>query len=378
MAQDYDKDLYIVLVGTGKTTHKNFVDNVEDYIFGDRDEREATLLVPYTKDMTDTMGRILWDWAIADESEPNYPIHAYVEEGHKSIALAKKTMQIDEPGVTMPSGAIEAAMSDLVQFQKDGNEVVVVVIYDEESDVKLVGALKNYQSVPVLNLDGMIDSFPGFKTTDEILEEERKREEFETKEAIRIAAEKEQEKAAKKAAAGPAKKAAPRKRATTKAVVPDETPLTEDDVKTPAPRKRAAAKPKATTDAQRQETLAEESVKAAEPEYKVGDVVEVGGIPFVKHSELPTDLEPVRDLTLDQAKALVSSGALVPEDLPSAEERPDLWRDVSQAKAEVDKSNVTHYAVSKENLASLSEGITEMAQSFSKVMASMTRIIEGE
>lgn len=355
MGQDYDKDLYIVLVGSGTTTHKNFVDNVEDYIFGPKDEREATLLVPFTRDLTPTMGRILWDWAIGDDEEPNYPIHAYVEPeaGHKAISKATTTAPCEEHGTTMTSGALEAAMTDLVSLQKNGNEVVVVVIYDEENDVKLVGELKNYQSIPVLNADGMIDSFPGFKTTDEILREEREREEFETKEAIRIAAEKEQEKAVKKAAASP------RKRAAAKPV--EDKPLTE---KTPA-KKAAAPRKRVAKSAEPLENhpggLDEfKAPKEETPEYKVGDVVEVGGIPFVKHSELPSELEPVKELP------------------KPVETVPDLWRDVSQAKAEVDKGEVTHYAVSKENLASLSEGITEMAQSFSKVMSAMTKIIEGE
>lgn len=348
MAQDYNKDLYIVLVGTGKTTHKNFVDNVEDYIFGDLAEREATLLVPYTKDLTDTMGRLLWDWAIDNEDEPNYPIHAYVEEGHKSIALAKKTMQIEEPGVTMTSGAIEAAMSDLVDLQQAGNEVVVVVIYDEENDVKLVGELKNYQSIPVLNVDGMIDSFPGFKTTDEILEEERKREEFETKEAIRIAAEKEQEKANKPA---PAKKAAaPRKRAASKPV--EEKPLTEATPrKAAAPRKKAVA-PK------------------PEPEHKVGDTVVVEGIPFTKHSELPSELEPVKVLT-DKAPGV--NPLMTPMQV-----REDVWTDVAKAKGEVDTTATTHYAVQKKNLVALGEGIKAMSEAHAKTIDALLNIIEGK
>lgn len=354
--QDYDKDLFIALVGTGTTTMKNFVDNVEDYIFGPRDEREAELIVPYTDKMTPTLGKILNEWAIGDDEEPNYPIHAFVqgEHGHKSVAKSKQVVQVTEPhGVAMESAAIEEAMEALLTEQANGNEVVVVVLYDEENDVPLVGALKNYNSIPVLNLDGMIDSFPGFRTTDEILQEEREREAFEAEEAIRIAAEKEQEKAeklAKKAAASP------RKRASAKPAVPAEVPLTDADVETPAPAKKAAAPRK----------------KAVAPKPSVVEAK------VEEKSELPKELEPVRDITLDQAKELISAGVLVPEDLPSAEERPDLWVDVAKAKAEVDKGEVTHYAVSKENLASLSEGITEMAQSFSKVMASMTRIIEGE
>lgn len=364
MGQNYDKDLFIVLVGTGTTTMKNFVDNMEDYIFGPKDEREAELLIPYTDKMTPTLGKILNEWAVGDFSEPNYPIHAFVqgENGHKSVASAKQTVHVtEEHGVAMESAAVEAAMEALLTEQANGNEVVVVVLYDEENDVDLVGSLKNYNSIPVLNLDGMIDSFPGFRTTDEILQEEREREAFEAEEAERLAAEKEAAKVAKKAAAAPAKKAAaPRKRAA-KAVVPEEAPLTEADVKAPAPRKRVAKK------AAPAEPKVEEQ---KEPEYKVGDVVEVGGIPFVKHSELPSELEPVKVLT-DKSPGV--NPLMTPMQV-----REDVWTDVAQAKAEVDKGQVTHYAVSKENLASLSEGITEMAQSFSKVMASMTRIIEGE
>ncbi len=355
--QDFDKDLFIVLVGSGKTTLKNFVDNVEDYIFGDRDEREATLLVPYTDKMTPALGAILNDWAVGEDEEPNYPIRAFVQgdNGHKSVAAAKKTLQVDEPhGVAMESAAVEAAMEDLLAEQSNGNEVVVVVLYDEEKDVDLVGSLKNYNSINVLNVNGMIDDFPGFKTTDEILKEERLREEFDAKEAERIAAEKEQEKADK-----PAKKAAaPRKRV---AKAPEDKPLTE--TKQRAPRKKAVA-PK------------------PEPEYKVGDVVEVGGIPFVKHSELPSELEPVKELTLkptvEEYKAAVASGALVPEDLPGPDEVPDLWRDVSKAKAEVDKNEVTHYAVQKKNLVALGEGIKAMSEAHAKTIDALLSIIEGK
>lgn len=366
--QDFDKDLFIVLVGSGKTTLKNFVDNVEDYIFGDRDEREATLLVPYTDKMTPALGAILNDWAVGEDEEPNYPIRAFVQgdNGHKSVAAAKKTLQVDEPhGVAMESAAVEAAMEDLLAEQSNGNEVVVVVLYDEEKDVDLVGSLKNYNSINVLNVNGMIDDFPGFKTTDEILKEERLREEFDAQEAERIAAEKAQEKADKPA---PAKKAAaPRKRA---AKAPEDKPLTE--TKQRAPRKKAVA-PKP-------EPVVEE--KPAEPEYKVGDVVEVGGIPFVKHSELPKELEPVKDLTpkptVAEYKAAVASGALVPEDLPGPDEVPDLWADVSKAKAEVDKHEVTHYAVQKKNLVALGEGIKAMSEAHAKTIDALLSIIEGK
>lgn len=342
--QDFDKDLYLLLVGSGQSTMKNFVDNVEDYIFGDRDEREATLLVPYTKNLTQSLGKVLNEWAIGDDEEPNYPLQAFVEKeaGHKSIAQAKKTLQVEEShGVAMESAAVEAAMEALLAEQSNGNEVVVVVLYDEEKDVDLVGSLKNYQSINVLNVNGMIDDFPGVKTTDEILKEERLREEFDAKEAERLAAEKEQEKA-EKAADAPAKKAvAPRTRKAA-ARAPEDTPLTDKPAR--APRKKAvAAAPK------------------AEPEHQVGDTVVVEGIPFTKHSELPSELEPVKDLPA-----------------PVAEPVPDVWTDVAQAKAEVDKGEVTHYAVRKENLIALGEGIKAMSEAHAKTIDALLEIIEGK
>lgn len=348
--QDYDKDLYLLVVGSGNTSRDNWEDNIEDFIFGDRESREVTLVIPYSRNMGRGMDVVLNQWAVgADRQSPNYPIIAYVEPeaGHKSISSAKEsTLLENENGVVSSSASLEAAMAYLVDKKKDNQEVAVVVLYDEAKDVELVGEIKNYNGIPVYNIDGMVDSFPGFKTTDEILEEERKREEFETKEAIRIAAEKEQEQAS--GASDP--KPAPRKRAAKKvaAGLPDEKPLQETKPRT---RKVAAAKPTETP-------KAVEELLAESEEYKVGDTVVVAGIPFTKHSELPSELEPVKEIA------------------PKLDETPDLWKDVSKAKAEL--GQVTHYSIRKENLAELSEGITEMALSFAKTMGAMTKIIEGK
>lgn len=323
--QDYDKDLFLLITGHSMPSQKNFIDNIEDFIFGPKNAREATLVVPYVYDMGKGMDTVLNEWAIGnmkEQDEPNYPVHAFIEPecGHRSISHIKE-------GEALESGdsAIERAMSFLVQKQKEGNEVAVVVLYDEKRDIPLVGELKNYRSIPVYNIDGMIDAFPGFKTTDEILHEEREREEFETKEAIRLAAEKEQE-----AASAPPKP--PRKRAA----------------------KKVAAKPV-------------EAPKAVEAKVE-------------KKSELPKELEPVKELTpkpsVAEYKAAVASGALVPEDLPGPDEVPDLWKDVSKARAEL--GAVTHYSVSKESLGELAEGIQEMSLSFSKTMGALVKIIEGK
>lgn len=299
--QDYDKDLFLLITGHSMPSQKNFIDNIEDFIFGPKNAREATLVIPYVYDMGKGMDAVLDEWAIGDmkkQDEPNYPVHAFIEPecGHRSISHIQE-------GEALESGdsAIEKAMHFLVEKQKEGNEVAVVVLYDEKKDIPLVGDLKNYRSIPVYNIDGMIDAFPGFKTTDEILHEERVREEFETKEAIRLAAEKEQE-----AASAPPK----------------------------PPRKRAVAK-KAT----------------AAPKKPIEAKVE-------EKSELPTELEPVKDLA------------------PKVEDVPDLWKDASTAQHQL--GAVTHYSVRKENLAELAEGIQEMALSFSKTIGAITKIIEGK
>lgn len=308
--QDYDKDLFLLITGHSMPSQKNFIDNIEDFIFGPKTSREATLVIPYIYDMGKGMDAVLNEWAIGDmkaQDEPNYPVHAFIEPecGHRSISHIKEGEALSSSdGTVCNSLAVEEAMNFLVQKQREGNEVAVVVLYDQTRDVELVGELKNYQTIPVLNIDGLIDSFPGFKTTDEILHEEREREEFETKEAIRLAAEKEQE-----AASAPAKP--PRKRAVAK---------------------KAAAKPV-------------EAPKVVEP------VVE-------EKSELPKELEPVKELP------------------KAVDDVPDLWKDVSKARAEL--GEVTHYSVSKESLADLAEGIQEMSLSFSKTMGALVKIIEGK
>ena len=347
--QDYDKDLYLMVVGSGNTSRDNWEDNVEDFIFGDRASREATVIVPYTRDMGQGMDVVLNQWAVgADRSNPRYPIVAFVEPeaGHKSISSAKDSTLLDhENGVYATSAALEAAMSYLRDAQADDNEVAVIVLYDENKDVEMLGDIKNYNGIPVYNIDGMVDSFPGFRTTDEILEEERKREDFDAKEAARIASEKELEKLQADADKTDAKPA-PRKRAVKKTVAAaPEKPLTTT-------RKTAAAKKTATSPKTVEQLLAEQ------PEHKVGDTVVVEGIPFTKHSELPSELEPVKELP------------------QKVDDTPDLWKDVSNAQTQL--GTVTHYSVSKESLAELSEGIQEMALSFSKTMGAMTRIIEGK
>lgn len=387
--QDYDKDLYLLVVGSGNTSRDNWEDNVEDFIFGDRDSREVTVVVPYTQDMGSGMDVVLNQWAVgADRNDPRYPIIAFVEPeaGHRSISSAKESTLLDnENGTVAVSAAMEEAMGYLVDKKLENQEVAVVVLYDENKDVELVGDIKNYQGIPVYNIDGMVDAFPGFRTTDQILDEERKREEFDAKEAIRLAAEKELEKLQAEAnKSDEPVKPAPRKRAVKKAVaaVPEEKPLT-------APRKTAAKKvaspPKAV------EELLKEHPGGLD-EFRVPSNPNDGinrGLPtpeqqpvrgkVAEKSELPKELEPVKALTpkptVEEYKAAVASGALVPEDLPGPDEVPDLWKDVSKAQVSLP---VTHYSVSKESLAELSEGIQEMALSFSKTMGAMTKIIEGK
>ena len=323
MGQDYDKDLYLLITGHSMPSQKNFIDNIEDFIFGPKNAREATLVIPYVYDMGAGMDAVLNEWAIGnmkEQDEPNYPVHAFIEPecGHRSISHIKE-------GEALENGdsAIEKAMHFLVEKQKEGNEVAVVVLYDEDRDIPLVGELKNYQTIPVFNIDGMIDAFPGFKNTDAILHAEREREEFETKEAIRLAAEKEQE-----AASAPAK--APRKAT--------------------APRKPRATAKKAVA-----------APKAEEPKVVEAKVAE--------KSELPKELEPVKPKGQDPEKHPWSA-------VGNPHVNPDVWEDVNKAQSQLGAT--THYMVKKESLAELAEGIQDMALSFSKTMGALTKIIEGK
>jgi hypothetical protein len=103
--------------------------------------------------------------------------------------------------------------------------------------------------------------------------------------------------------------------------------------------------------------------KQPEPEYKVGDVVEVGGIPFVKHSELPSELEPVK--VLDTSSSTDTASV-------------DVWADVARAQGTVDNGEVTHYAVKKTNLIALGEGIKAMSEAHAKTIDALLEIIEGK
>lgn len=350
MAQDYTKDLAVVIVGSGNVTKANVIDLMEDYVFGeDLDSREVKLLIPYTKNMGKGMDVVLNQWAVgADRQNPDWDIYAFVEPeaGHRSVASAKKAVQMEEEnGISHESMALEVAMDNLCRLHNEGHEVAVVVLFDAESDMKLLGEIKNYNGIPILNLcEGLIDSFPGFKTTDEILKEEREREEFETKEAIRIAAEKEQEKLEKAAEAPVAKKAAaPRKRVAKKAVAPVEKPLTEKTTDV------SEEKPKSVDELMAE--LNAEKAAAREPDHKVGDTVVVAGIPFTKHSELPSELEPVKVLP------------------PVVD---DVWADVARAQASVDGT----ISVKKEHLVTLGQNITKMSEAFSETIATYAKMLE--
>lgn len=373
MGQDYNKDLALVIVGSGNTSLNNVIDLLEDYVFGETlDSREVKLLIPYTKTMGKGMDVVLNQWAVGqDRQNPDWDIIAYVEPdaGHRSVASAKEAFQVDD------GCALGDAMSDLILRQKNGEEIAAVVLYDENNpdDIALVGDLKNYNTVPVLNLsEGLIDSFPNFKTTDEILKEEREREEFETKEKIRLAAEKEQE-AAQKAAEKPVAKkaAAPRKRVAKKAAAPVETPheekvtiaakrvarVSKDLNEKLAPEDGVKSVDELMAELEAEKLLARQSEPdAEEPEHKVGDTVVVAGIPFTKHSELPSELEPVKTL-------------------PSPAPVPDVWSDVQQAA--MTRLPQDKVVVSKEHLVELGEGIKDMSNAFARTIDALTKIVEG-
>jgi hypothetical protein len=77
----------------------------------------------------------------------------------------------------------------------------------------------------------------------------------------------------------------------------------------------------------------------------------VAGIPFTKHSELPSELEPVKVLP------------------PVVD---DVWADVARAQASVDGT----ISVKKEHLVTLGQNITKMSEAFSETIATYAKMLE--
>jgi len=303
MTRDFSRDLTIMVAGSGNITMQALEESMGDWIFPDPDaEREVHVILPIFQEMGGAIRNLVklgkeWQFKFTVVHPINAPMN-------KDISALPEDSFIS---VDYERDALEAGLSLLTAAHRGGNETAFIMAYNPEStydqhntnlsDLEIIGEAKNYQWLLTLNLcEALVDSFEGFKTTDEILKEERLQKEFEDK---------QREEAAKNPA--PAKKAT-------------------------APRKRAAKK------------VEKEEVKSlpVEPE---------------KPLEEPSD--PRNELSAD---------------VPIVIGTPDIQEDIREAHAQVEKRHMV--AVSKDDLAELSQNIKELTGSFGKIMDTFTRILK--
>lgn len=244
--RDFTTPLTIMLSGHGITNKRNFVQNIEDWIYGkDVDSRDFMVLWLHDHELTEA-DRIVQQWA---------------EDIELGKGLVEFTPVDDEDYFQAHKRAL-----DRLFFDSFGTEKAYISFYDPAQDVSLINNAKDLSEYETgkfefttLNFDGLIDSFEGYETP----ELRAKREELE--------------------AAQKAQKA------------------------TRAPRKTAAAKKVAAPLKAAEKPLIEPSRPIVEPvvEYQVGDTVEVAGLTFTKHSEFPA-VEKMWDNLTPEEVALVS------------------------------------------------------------------------
>jgi DNA-binding transcriptional MerR regulator len=323
LERDFTKPLTILVSGSANTTIPNIEDNLIDWIFGGRDERDVTVVVPYRSEMGKGMANFLvWgmDFFQWDQPEGDTLLAGVAPEGgHKSISHASKTWQAKDY-----SEAMGWCIGQLTSAREDGNEIAVISLYNEEDDddLKLITYAKQL-GIPTFDLAmSMVDNFAGFKTEAQLEEEARAKEEFDK--AL--------------------------------AEVIDETPK-----KAAAPRKRAAKKTVASKAA---DTLQEDEKPLQD--VPVGTTVEVAGEKFTKVGENP----------FAEAANTLSADVTVPRKGPNPHRAPLPGNPMYDQKpiTEVSEATVT---VKKSDLVGLAESMKQMGTGFTNAIDILTRVIEG-
>jgi hypothetical protein len=227
VSRDMSKDLTIVVTGLGKITLPNLNDLLENWMFGDQDEREIRIIVPVLSKMGTGLKEFC-KWGINIGFD-----FTIVQAG--DAGMTKEITSLPEKcfvRVDNDRDALQCAMDFLHEDHDNGNETAFIMLYDETStykqgdahlsDREIIGEAKNYTWLTTLNLcQGLTDFFEGYESTDDRIQREAKEAEFAEEQAKLKAAE---PKPAKKAAA-------PRKRAAKKAVAPEPTPVLEEPEK---------------------------------------------------------------------------------------------------------------------------------------------------
>lgn len=349
MTRDFSKDLTIMVAGSGNATMAHLEASLAEWIFGTVDEREVHVILPVLSQMGPGIRNLI---KLGMEWEFKFTVIQA-----KDAPMTRELSGVPEDSFVRMDGereALEHGLELLTERFKAGDETAFFLAYDPKStyeqgnpalsDFEIIGDAKNYQWLTTLNLcEGLIDSFEGFETTDEILKRERLQQEFEDKQRAEEAAKPQEEK----------KAPAPRKRAAKKVppkeskplVVEAEKPLQEPSEDNPAgpvpdPGKKSMAN-----------AMHAIISKNAEEAKSKG--------PNPHRDPLPGN--PIHDNVLS---------ANVTVAVPT----PDIQEDIREAHAEVVKRNTV--AVSRDDLAELSENIKELAGSFGKIMDTFTRILK--
>lgn len=228
MTRDFNRDLTIMVAGSGNVTMQNLEDSLGDWMFPDPEtEREVHVILPILTGMGGGVRNLIkigtsWGFTFTVIQAKNAPMTRELSALPEESFIRKD----DE------REALEYGLSLLTEKHKAGDETAFILAYNPEStyeqgnpnlsDYEIIGDAKNYQWLQTLNLcESLVDSFEGFKTTDEILKEERLQKEFNEKQA-----------AIEAAKPAPAKKAsAPRKRAAKKVEPQESKPLVTEPEK---------------------------------------------------------------------------------------------------------------------------------------------------
>lgn len=206
MEQDYTKDLTFILTGSGEIKMPLLSQALEQFAFGDLENREIRVIVPF--DHTTTKGQetfLTWAKAIGVD----LTIVKFSKFTHPITDIAKKVIDVSTMPKMMEQTFAEIAQAELME----DNQTAFVSLYNpaSASDLAWVEEAKKYDWLMTLNLsDGLVDHFDGYESIGEKesrISAEKKAEELEQQE-------KEETKAAKKTAAK--KATTPRKRAASK------------------------------------------------------------------------------------------------------------------------------------------------------------------
>lgn len=324
MTRDFSKDLTIMVAGSGNATMAHLEASLAEWIFGTVDEREVHVILPVLSQMGPGIRNLI---KLGMEWEFKFTVIQA-----KDAPMTRELSGVPEDSFVRMDGereALEHGLELLTERFKAGDETAFFLAYNPKStyeqgnpalsDFEIIGDAKNYRWLTTLNLcEGLIDSFEGFETTDEILKRERLQQEFEDKQRAEEAAKPQEEK------------------------------------KAPAPRKRAAKK----VPPKEPKPLVTEAEK---PLQEPSEAKSEGPNP---HRE-PLPGNPVHDDPRNELSA----------DVPVViGPSPDIQEDIREAHDAAEKTRTI--VVSKHDLAQLSTDIKELTAAFGNIMDTFTRILK--